>query len=318
MRLNKEGREELRKKVEEILSQFPDDTQKVELPVEILEELLFDKFEYDKKQHKIVKFPVWSGEFLRKLDLSEVDFEDVNWSYSDKDMGYEDIFKDIVDIFDDEFPFTEWMSFAQGISNLDYKTKNVNYSNTNANIDLGKSFEAKKMGKVYLSYCDFSNVNLQVSDKTIDNYDFDMCNLKNTGLVIPENAKLFIYNCDLSNLDLSKQSLTIPECLRDSGHGCVLTNTGMHIIYEPSLWDSETKESFERGGEEGKDGFFENLKTKWSGCYLNDTLIKPVSSEEVKKEEAAKQMELYETFKADRIEEVLKTIDEQGSGARKR
>ena len=79
MKLNKQGREELRKKIEEQLQNVPEG-QRVHLDKELLEELLFETITYNKNTNEKLKLPVWSGDFLRKIDLSEVSFEDVAWT----------------------------------------------------------------------------------------------------------------------------------------------------------------------------------------------------------------------------------------------
>lgn len=49
--------------------------------------LLFDTYTCNKEKEIKIKLPVWSGEFLQKLDLSQVDFEDVFWCFMEMDAN---------------------------------------------------------------------------------------------------------------------------------------------------------------------------------------------------------------------------------------
>ncbi|MBP3800249.1 MAG: hypothetical protein ILA19_04650, partial [Bacilli bacterium] len=100
---------------------------------------------------------------------------------------------------------------------------NIDYSNTNANIDLSHSLGYNTRDYLrtacyplyYCSSCNFENVNLYNSggddigraerDVMNGNYNMSYCNLKNTNFSLPGGISDFsmIYNCDLENTDLS-------------------------------------------------------------------------------------------------------------------
>ena len=74
MEFSKKQKQELRKQFEKELKNVPSGSriQLNEELREIIQQILFDDW------HGL-KIPVWSGNFLSKLDLSEISFEDVAW-----------------------------------------------------------------------------------------------------------------------------------------------------------------------------------------------------------------------------------------------
>jgi len=72
MKLNNRDKNKIRKYIEEQLKEVPEGTR-IELDPDLLSNLIFEK--YNKGREKIIAFPVWTGEFLRKIDLSEIVFE---------------------------------------------------------------------------------------------------------------------------------------------------------------------------------------------------------------------------------------------------
>ena len=69
MKLNTKSKNELRDFIEEKIIDFPEE-QKLQLDKKILEDLLFETITIDKEKGIILKLPVWSGNFLKKIDLS--------------------------------------------------------------------------------------------------------------------------------------------------------------------------------------------------------------------------------------------------------
>ena len=95
MQLNKQSKNELRKRIVEQLKEVPKG-QKIKLDKELLEYLLFEVITLDKTTDTKVKLPIWSGEFLKKIDLSQVDFTNVSWCILDyKESDYKIDFDDI-------------------------------------------------------------------------------------------------------------------------------------------------------------------------------------------------------------------------------
>lgn len=156
MKLNKQGRDELRAKVKELLESVPEG-QRIHLEKDIVEALLFDSFKCEREKGKIFgKLIVWSGPFLSKLDLSEVSFDDVVWDGPS----------------------------ASGWYTENDKVESIDLSNTNARIDFSKSFYAKgKFERNWIQDCNFANVDL--SNNLLDGaYSINNCNFSNTGLNI--------------------------------------------------------------------------------------------------------------------------------------
>ncbi len=83
MRLNRKEKNEFRNRVEEAVNsnwnEIPDASIKID--TSLLEELIFqtEHIWYGGKQVTI-KFPIWTGPFLRKFDLTSVSFDDVLWN----------------------------------------------------------------------------------------------------------------------------------------------------------------------------------------------------------------------------------------------
>lgn len=71
MKLNNHDKNEIRKYIEEQIKEIPEGIR-IELNPNLLSNLIFEKFNNGKG--KIIAFPVWTGEFLRKIDLSEIVF----------------------------------------------------------------------------------------------------------------------------------------------------------------------------------------------------------------------------------------------------
>ena len=115
MKINYQTREELRRMVEAKLKNVPEGT-KIHIDVSLLAELLFEEEILDQTTGNIGKIPVWTGDFLRKIDLSEVSFDGVCWDAE----GYLSPQKE--------------KKYSEAISNIDF-------SYTNANIDFTKAFQ---------------------------------------------------------------------------------------------------------------------------------------------------------------------------------
>ena len=175
--LNPEDIKELRKKTKNLLKDIPEG-KRVDLGKELTELLLFDEREllldktcdFPKDYKSKVKFLVWSGKFLRKLDLSSVSFDDVLWNveyYSDDSKLFDAIYPD----------------FYEGVDE-------INLSNTNARIDFSQSFEGKicRIRPAFEWICEIVNCNFKnvdLSNNTLERgyyVSLSNCNLANTGI----------------------------------------------------------------------------------------------------------------------------------------
>ena len=169
-------REEIKKKIKESSS-----TKKIYIDKDELEYLLFDTVNTKCTIRK--KYLVWSGPFLSKIDLSEIDFNDVEWNINDEYYVKNSI-------------------------------KSIDLIRTNANIDFSKSFDYKEHNSLNISFCNFKGTNLSKSFKSIE---FDKLKeisnscFKNTKLNININnfKNTRIYNNDFSECKF--ENCTIDE-----------------------------------------------------------------------------------------------------------
>lgn len=300
MNLNKKGRDELRAMVEKELRNVSDE-QMIELNSALLDTLLFETIVYKKKPKRIVKLPVWSGSFLRKLDLSKVSFKDVSWSLlgegENSELGKQ--------FFDDDC----WQAFRTSYG----KTNNrVDYSGTNIVVNFNQSWEmnsakgAKVDAKVRIVGCDFSDVDLSQVDAS-KFLEVRASSFANTNLVIPKSLEkngfsIFFYT-NLSGIDLGKFMVTLLDIITIGGPvigvGCNLSNTRLSILLDPKSISDETSRK--------------NFKTvlmsgDLDGCFING---KRVLSYEEKKERSAIKLAEYEKFKENKFDAVKIAIQKQ-------
>ena len=252
MKLNKQGKDELRAKIVEQLQNVPEG-QRVHLDKALLEELIFEKYyilesSAENAKSNMAKVIVWSGDFLKKIDLSEVSFDSVIWNTEGAyptDKGF----------LDDE-------SFDK-----------VNLSGTNVRIDFSKSFDALYPVDYYgndvpvgTKHCvKMSNVNLANVDLSSSNFDYvgyiENCCLDYTKAPIkleePEE-KMFVFEISTSSLkgiDLSHY--TIPATN-------LFANMGQYYASEESEDDLKETTKLRELGIKPKRFFL-------SSCRLDDT-----------------------------------------------
>ena len=304
-KLNYESRKKLREDVsQEIKSKFEQkrirQDAKIKLDKDVLETILFEEVLINPSLGIVVKLPVCSGLFLRGVDLSEVSFEDVSWGLLGK-YG------------NDYFGILHTLLLAPGadkkagerIEKLresfgDYL---VNFSNTNATIDLSKSFEAKYGACVNISSCVLSSVNI-----ITNNFDhINRLNIFNSfvEMPIPSSIELTAYDSNLDDIDLSGRTIDGYDYLYGSPAAlahCSLQNTHISIKLVPGkfnmlgaesydfmvnvppllqIWDVfSDKEKTQKTTESDQANEKKKIRTalrnvvywKWEGCYLNGKL----------------------------------------------
>lgn len=303
--------EELRKRTKKLLKQVPEG-KRVNLGKEFTEALLFDERMVDVdterfKGRRNAKFLVWSGKFLRKLDLSEVSFDDVVWDIDYYNDGENEYSPDTPDYYRD--------------------VDEIVLCNTNARIDFSQSFDSKiarslpfRDWTVYISYCDFTNVDL--SNNILETnvyYDLESCDFGNTGLKIdfdnltrfykevePEreidtdSVIYFARNCDFSGLDFRRYTVSAQfiDAHPDSDDYCNFSGTGLRI----STRDDENREEWD----EIDDRMFE--RGYLLGCYVDGKKIgngmEPTTFDSY---DRAK----YEQFKNETFNNLEQTINDQ-------
>ncbi len=251
MNLNEDGKQEIRELIEEELK-LVSNARKIKLDRDLLEELLFFKVKYD--TDKYVKLPVWSGDFLEKIDLSEVDFSDVSYS-----MIY-DIYMDKVS--DDIDPV---YSVVRSRIPSNYIRTMVYLGKTNANINFKESFEYKNNGIIKIHGCNFTGTDLSNND--IDS-KFDIIHgyFKDSGIHIStiRNDSRAI-SSDFTGIDLSYCVIDIRDLLMGNFPLCgsKIVNTGIYITSVSNELGSSLDEFLYKF----HDGEFD-------GCYVNGVLVK--------------------------------------------
>ena len=171
MNLSKKNKDELRNGILELLKEVPEG-QLVQIDKDILEGLLFETITVSEEKNIQVKVPVWSGEFLSKIDLSQVDFTNVSWSLIGVDSSYKkdvlnekDYMWKIYNILDEKKRLTlaQLKKTIQDQSKLN-KGYAAWYAGTNAKIDLSKSFEAIQGEEISIRLCNFEGLDFSHQD----------------------------------------------------------------------------------------------------------------------------------------------------------
>ena len=257
MRMKEESKCEIRKLIEEELK-LVSNARKVKLDTELLEELLFLKIRLG--HGKCIKLPIWSGDFLEKLDLSSVSFEDVSYTIL-YDMYMGKIDPDIYHLVKDK---------------INVGSSMVYYGNTNAKIDFRNSFEYKLYrDKIFIHGFNFTGTDLS-NNKIDEVFDIEQCYFENTGLkFVTLFNKSSARSSDFTGLDLSFYEVNVDDLVRNRSvfdKHCSIRYTGMKI----SGLSNDTEEL---------DEFLERFNDgKFDGCYVNDVLVRSsVEREETKK-----------------------------------
>jgi len=308
MKLSKQSKDELRSKIEEQLSHVPKG-MRIHLDKNILEYLLFEVITIDKEKGIIVKLPVWSGEFLSRIDLSDVDFTDVSWGMLDPNYNFNNM------IATSEIAITnDVCNKIRNISKtLDKKSREDNrefiivYVGTNANIDLTKSFEARYGKHINIRYCNFSGHDFSHLDLTsMDDLVLQCSSINRTKLRVPNKVSLYAIKSGFEGIDLSNRKIDFMRYLSSNGDNlsdCNLRNTGINIdIYDISMLKKHTYRS-------GLYVLRDALKSKLVGCIFDGKIT--VHSSEEKAKIAQQKKEEYEKMKKDYFDSIQNPISEQ-------
>lgn len=322
MKLKNESIVKMRDEVERRIESVPNGTR-IKLPKDLLEQLLFDECTYNKEENKILKLPVWSGKFLQKIDLSEIDFEDVSWAlYAAPDLSlFESLgackSKKLAGI-DDAF-VTTMRNRLEAIED-EYRDKDyyVMYGGTNAKIDLTKSFEAKEFNIIAITRCDFSGIDLSSNSSDLsylDEFSVWFSNLRDTDFTITSIPERFwASRSDFSNIDLSSLVLDALRVIVFGGgvfNECNLTNTGIKLVYTDEEYAKYCDAYCRRFDCEQVDTIETleyNIENYWKGCYVNGKLNSFSNSSFMSDDDSD-----YSRFEVGEFERMFSSIDEQVS-----
>lgn len=277
MKLNNKDRRILRKNIEEKLNEMPMDSEKVKLNKDVLEQLIFDEMTADLKDGiTSFKYPVWTGEQLRKLDLSEVSFDNVFW-------GADNAFYSIIKGKE----FFESKLTKEGTI-IDENKYLIDFSGTNVNVDFSQSLDYKITNKncdsqLQLYFVNFADVDLSNSNMDLfDSVFFQKVNLSNTKAIINIDDASEIYYSNLDNTNLKDSVLSSIENLETSTY----RNSGLRIFGRKELAKMIKNHSLD-------------------GCMVNGVKI---LSEEEKKIKRQEQLEEYKNYKTKLQEEINDSI----------
>ena len=291
MLIPKERLTEIRRKVEKQLSQVPEG-QKIKLPKETLEILIFDNYVAEMDSDSIIhnylkpivplKMVAWDMSHYDKLDLSEVSFDNVYW-------GDERI-----------LDCTESIRPKLTAGELKFRPV-INLSNTNAKIDFSKAIPIIiKTGRYKNKYYNvriiyrFNFDNTDLSNNLLNHgFVLKYSLLGNTNINIDFGNYYFVIDfTDLSNVDLSNNTVTEKVFSTNEDEPqiyishSVLRNTGLNITL-PSYQVIKTNDVLNSMILNG------HLK----GCYINGRVVGTDSKEErkIKKHQLLEELVQYQT-----------------------
>ena len=235
MQINKISKEKIkneqRKAIENLLKDVPDGI-KIPIDKEVLESLMFEynytylgnqSFIKEEYKGKTVPFKhiVWSGDFLSKIDLSKVSFDDVVW------------------IGERTHLFKNDKIMYQYTNQTSKFVKKIWLRNTNANIDFSKSAFSKYLidFPIYIINCDFSGTDLH--NNTLRDFEIHSSNFDNTEINFSSlnSHPIFLnssfVNCDFTNFkvapDFFKRNYDELKAANFGCFNCNFQNTGMQI-----------------------------------------------------------------------------------------
>lgn len=314
--------------VEKMLEKVPEGTR-ITIDQDKLDKLLFDTFYLSEDNSVFIKVPVWSGPFLRKLDLSNTDFSMVSWSIlGAKTLGGD--FKAACRFRMGVIPLVERLRTKLKENGSKYL---VDYSGTNANIDLTTSYEAVDGYQIEISSCDFSGLDLLSKHSNIRAiHSIGIYNSRLDGAKLPINfmhdgelIELYAINSSLVGVDLSKRCINaFINCWNSSEIAdeqdtrklgsqfakCDLRYSGINIDYD--------KDEFEIGKPATlmnmQNALIEAIRTRWVGCIFNGKLIQ---SSEQRRENAIRLRQMYDDHLKE-FDDIKKSIASAIDGANKK
>lgn len=268
-KFNPEAMERIRKAADEEFDKIPfDKDHRYNLPSNLMNLLLFD-YHVDKDGNRY-KTIGWQSDNLCKLNLNDYSlFEDVS------------------------FDCLEQVKKNGG--------KHINLNNTNAAIDLQKSYHWKHHQRLVLIGIDLEGVYFL---QTINHFDIltayaqaiiKSCSLKGAYLLMNSKSKVLFEDCDLSGQNLKDVHLTMDNMRCVSNYdlqfvNCNLSNTGIYIIGSAKPRDYKK--------------IYGNLD-KYAGCLVNGI---PVKSDEEKREEAVENKAKYDKYSSRKISKIMNLV----------
>lgn len=237
------------------------------MPKEILECLLFEVIEVniEGKWYK-VKLPIWSGEFLSKVDLKDISFKDVLWNYGIC-LAANSVFGPLYEAIH------QIKSTNQVYTSSPYE---ICYANTNAQIDLAENFlfnfgkstcHTKYYGMISVARCNFSGTHVRIGEevKAIQILDSSFAKSK---IFIPNIGigRLAIRNSDLSDNDLVHLCI---DGLSNNFYGTNFRNSRINVHLDISKLESY----LEMDEKHSKKLFIAMFNDYFVGCNVNGNYL---------------------------------------------
>ena len=237
-----EKRNKLRQLILKELETVPNG-KKIQLDIKLLDDLIFFKFK-DTKTKKQYKKPVWTGEFLRKLDLSKLSFKDASligfFHEYDKEkttesaIVWENMSQEDAELYVEEYHKCNDKKTIESQYTFDF-------SYTNIKLNINELADDENYEKNILN-CNLEGIDLsklKAAECNIEN-----CNLKNTNIDEPiggicENNDYT--NNDFSNIIITIDSETAEDLLCNDTKYC---NTGLKLQYK-FTYDTDCKDAYE-------------------------------------------------------------------------
>lgn len=332
MILNEQGKNEIRKEIEHQLKNVPEG-QRVHLDKDLLEDLLFEKIIYKKEAGKFFKLPIWYGDFLSKIDLSEVSFEDVSWNLrrtlnnfceneNNVSKNVDEIMLEIYGInYESETEKDVYNKFIVHNAYVLDEDEKINYSNTNANIDFKKSWEFKTFKKFSIGFCNFSGTDLSNNDLDRNCSCIQFSDISNTKINVSNDVvelleSDLIFFTNLTELDFSK--ITIGASYASSlDNNFNKTNLKIENDYPKLINDVKSEQNIHIINilENEHKNFIKMINEGiFDGCYIDGKLI---SVGEQNKKIASEKLKEYEEFKKGIIDSISGSIKEQIGSVKK-
>lgn len=243
-KLDLEKRNELRKVILKELETVPEG-KRIKLDTKLLDDLIFFKFK-DTKTKEQYKKPVWTGEFLRKLDLSTLSFKNVSLigfdRYDQKKTTKSTIvWKNLSNMSqeDAELYVEEYHKCNDKKTIESQYTFDFSYTNIKLNIDeIATEANATKIYRSIMS-CNLEGIDLSKSN--YENCCFQNCNLKDTN--INDITDGYFSDNDYTNNDFS--DITVDEIDDDFvNNNTKYCNTGLKLQYK-FTYDTDCKDAYE-------------------------------------------------------------------------
>lgn len=257
----------LRERIKNYLDTYFDH-EKLLVPKDLLEILLFEVIEVkiEGKWYK-VKVPIWSGEFLSKIDLKEISFQNVLWNYN--------ICVALTGVFDQcqlRKTINQIKSTNPVYTPHPYE---ICYADTNAQIDLTESFLfnfgkstgiQKYYGLISVARCNFSGTDVRFGEE-VKAIQFLNSSFAKSKISIPNIGPLTLRDTDLSDNDLAHLCI---NGLSNHFRGTSFRNSGINV----NIDISELESYIEIDEKHFKKLFITMLNDYFVGCNVNGNYLK--------------------------------------------